>query len=38
LIRGRGREIGPDSVSSPTVAHALPQDVIRPDTQEGTEN
>ena len=38
LIRGRGREIGPDSVPSPTVAHALPQDVIRPDTQEGTEN
>ena len=39
FIRGRGREIGPDSVPSPTVAHALPQDVIRPDTQEeGTEN
>jgi hypothetical protein len=38
FIRGRGREIGPDSVPSPAVAHALPQDLIRPDTREGTEN
>jgi hypothetical protein len=38
LIRGRGREIGPETAPSPAVAHALPQDVIRPDTQEGAEN
>jgi hypothetical protein len=35
-IRGRGREIGPASASA--VAHAAPETVIRPDTQEGTEN
>jgi hypothetical protein len=38
LIGGRGREIGPESAASPAVAHALPEDVIRPDAQEGTEN
>jgi hypothetical protein len=38
LIRGRGREIGPEPASSPAVAHALPEDVIRPDPQEGSEN
>ena len=38
LIRGRGREIGPNAVASPAVAHALPQDVIRPNTQEDGEN
>src|SRR3984885_4754835 len=38
LIRGRGREIGPESPASPAVAHALPEDVLRPDGQEGTEN
>ena len=38
LIRGRGREIGPDSVPSPAVAHALPQDVLRPDAREGSDN
>jgi Peptidase family M23 len=38
LIRGRGREIGPEIAPSPAVAHALPQDVIRPDAQEGAEN
>jgi len=38
LIRGRGREIGPEIALSPAVAHALPQDVIRPDIHEGTEN
>jgi hypothetical protein len=38
LIRERGREIGPDAVASPAVAHALPQDVIRPNTQEDGEN
>jgi hypothetical protein len=38
LIRGRGREIGPESAASPAVAHALPEDVLRPDAQEGAEN
>jgi murein DD-endopeptidase MepM/ murein hydrolase activator NlpD len=39
LIRGRGREIGPEIAASPTVAHVLPEDVIRPDQQEeGGEN
>ncbi len=38
LIHGRGREIGPEIAPSPAVAHALPQDVIRPDTEEGAEN
>jgi hypothetical protein len=36
LIRGRGREIGPQSTS--TVAHAAPQDAIHPSSQEGSEN
>ena len=35
LIRGRGREIGPDASPSPAVAHALPQEVNHPDPQEG---
>ena len=38
LIRGRGREIGPDTTAPPAVAHALPVDVIHPDSQEGSEN
>jgi len=38
LIRGRGREIGPGAVASPAVARALPEDVLRPDAQEGSEN
>ena len=38
LIRGRGREIGPEPAASSAVAHALPEDVIRPDAQEGGEN
>jgi murein DD-endopeptidase MepM/ murein hydrolase activator NlpD len=38
LIRGRGREIGPEPATSAAVAHALPEDVIRPDTREGSEN
>jgi hypothetical protein len=38
LIRGRGREIGPDTTVPPAVAHALPVDVIHPDSQEGSEN
>ncbi len=38
LIRGRGREIGPEPTPSPAVAHALPQEVNHPDPQEGSEN
>jgi hypothetical protein len=38
LIRGRGREIGPEPIASPAVAHVLPTDVVRPDAQEGSEN
>jgi hypothetical protein len=35
LIRGRGRQIGPDSLPSPAVAHALPQGRT---SQEGSDN
>jgi hypothetical protein len=38
LIRGHGREIGPEIAASPTVAHVLPEDVVHPDQQEGSEN
>jgi murein DD-endopeptidase MepM/ murein hydrolase activator NlpD len=38
LIRGHGREIGPEIAASPTIAHVLPEDVLRPDQQEGGEN
>jgi len=38
FIRRRGREIGPDSVPSPAVAHALPPDMILPSNQEGSDN
>ena len=34
LIRGRGREIRPESASA--VAHAVPENVIRSNTQEGS--
>lgn len=36
LIRGRGREIGPE-IAGPasTIAHTLPDDAIKPDPQEG---
>jgi hypothetical protein len=37
LIRGHGREIGPDPGGATPVAHALPEDVIHPDSQEGSE-
>ena len=37
LIRGHGREIGPEIAgASQPVAHALPEDVIRPDQREGS--
>jgi len=43
LIRERGRVIGPETAAltpavSPALAHAVPEDVIHPDTQEGSEN
>ena len=38
LLRGRGRELGTDPVAPAAVAHALPQETIRPDTQEGSDN
>ena len=38
LIRGHGREIGPEPTPSPAVAHALPEEVNHPDPQEGGEN
>jgi murein DD-endopeptidase MepM/ murein hydrolase activator NlpD len=38
LIRGRGREIGPEMAGSPAVAHALPEDTLHPDAREGSEN
>ena len=38
LIGGRGREIGPELAAPPAMAHALPEDVIHSDPQEGSEN
>jgi hypothetical protein len=38
LIGGRGREIGPESAASPAMAHAVPEDAMHSDTQEGSEN
>jgi hypothetical protein len=38
LIRGRGREIGPEMTSPAAVAHALPEDVLRRNQREGNEN
>jgi hypothetical protein len=39
LIRGRGRETGPQASSAGTVAHALPEDVLRRlDAKQGGEN
>jgi hypothetical protein len=38
LLRGHGREFGPESTPTPAMAHAVPEDVIHPDTQEGGEN
>lgn len=37
LIRARGREVGPEIAGAPQpVAHALPEDVIKPDLREGS--
>jgi murein DD-endopeptidase MepM/ murein hydrolase activator NlpD len=38
LIRGHGHEIGPEIAASPTEANALPEEVVHPDQQEGSEN
>jgi hypothetical protein len=38
LIRGRGREFGPQPAASAAVAHALPAEVNHPDAQEGGDN
>jgi hypothetical protein len=38
LIRGRGQEIGPHAVPSSDVAHALPEDGMRRNIEEGSEN
>jgi len=37
LIHARGREIGPEiAITAQPVAHALPEDVIKPDLREGS--
>ncbi|WP_409188922.1 M23 family peptidase [Bradyrhizobium sp. RDM4] len=37
LIRARGREIGPEiAITAQPVAHALPEDVVKPDQREGS--
>ncbi len=38
LIRGRGHENGIELPTPATVAHALPEDVVRPALNEGSEN
>jgi hypothetical protein len=39
LIWGRGREIKPELPASPAMAHAMPQDAVRPEAStEGAEN
>ena len=38
LIRGRGREIGPEVAAAPAVAHALPEDTTSRNSTEGSEN
>ena len=38
LIRGRGREIGPEIAAQPAVAHALPEDVVPHSATEGGDN
>ncbi len=37
-IRGRGHEIGPELAASPDIAHATPDEIMRADPQEGSEN
>jgi hypothetical protein len=38
LIRGRGREIGPEVAAAPAVAHALPEETTSRNSTEGSEN
>jgi murein DD-endopeptidase MepM/ murein hydrolase activator NlpD len=39
LIHGRGREFGPEIASMPAATHAtIPEEIARPDQQEGAEN
>ncbi len=38
LIRGRGREIGTEPVTSAAVAHAMPEAIMRSDLHEGGDN
>ena len=38
LLRGRGREIGPEIAAQPAVAHALPEDAVPRGTTEGGDN
>jgi murein DD-endopeptidase MepM/ murein hydrolase activator NlpD len=38
LIRGRGREIGPEVAAAPAVAHALPEDAASHSATEGGDN
>jgi hypothetical protein len=39
LIRGRGREFKPEPPASPTMAHAMPMDAVRPEMpNEGADN
>jgi hypothetical protein len=38
LVRGRGREIGPELLATPAIAHVMPEDTVHPDSQEGAEN
>jgi hypothetical protein len=38
LLHGRGHEIGPELPTPPAVAHALPEDMIHLDINEGSEN
>src|SRR5262249_60954943 len=36
LIHGRGREVGPEMAAAPAVAHAMPDDALRSNMQEGS--
>jgi hypothetical protein len=38
LIGGRGRELLPEPATPPAIATALPEDVLRPERQEGSDN
>jgi len=38
LIRGHGREIGPETAAAPAMAHALPEPPLQSGVREGSEN